>query len=406
MATKTHVIVGASLAGASAAAALRKEGFDGRVLLIGEETERPYERPELSKTYLRGEAKKDLHVHPAGYYEEHEIELLTGRSVDGLDVSRRRIVLGDQRIGFDRLLIATGAAPRRLDLPGADLDGIVTLRTTQDADQIRHRAERASHVAVIGGGWIGSEVAASLRQLGHDVTLILPTANPLEKVLGPELGGMYRGAHEEHGVRIVPGTTATGFDGANRVTGVRTADGETIPAELVVVGVGAEPRVDLASRAGLSVGNGIHVDEHLETSVRGIFAAGDVTNAVHPQYGRRVHVEHWDNAKRQGRTAAANMVGRRQPYARIPYFYSDQYDIGMEYTGLASSDDEVVFRGDPANREVVAFWLADGRVTAGMNVNVWDVAPAIERLIASGAEVDPRRLTDPGRPLEELAAAA
>jgi 3-phenylpropionate/trans-cinnamate dioxygenase ferredoxin reductase component len=406
MATKTHVIVGASLAGASAAAALRKEGFDGRVLLIGEETERPYERPELSKTYLRGEAKKDLHVHPAGYYEEHEIELLTGRSVDGLDVSRRRIVLGDQRIGFDRLLIATGAAPRRLDLPGADLDGIVTLRTTQDADQIRHRAERASHVAVIGGGWIGSEVAASLRQLGHDVTLILPTANPLEKVLGPELGGMYRGAHEEHGVRIVPGTTATGFDGANRVTGVRTADGETIPAELVVVGVGAEPRVDLASRAGLSVGNGIHVDEHLETSVRGIFAAGDVTNAVHPQYGRRVHVEHWDNAKRQGRTAAANMVGRRQPYARIPYFYSDQYDIGMEYTGLASSDDEVVFRGDPANREVVAFWLADGRVTAGMNVNVWDVAPAIERLIALGAEVDPRRLTDPGRPLEELAAAA
>jgi 3-phenylpropionate/trans-cinnamate dioxygenase ferredoxin reductase subunit len=406
MATKTHVIVGASLAGASAAAALRKEGFDGRVVLIGEETGRPYERPELSKTYLRGEAKKDLHVHPAGYYAEHDIELMTGRSVDRVDVARREVLIGDERIGFDRLLLATGAAPRRLDLPGAELDGIVTLRTMRDADQIRQRAERASHVAVIGGGWIGSEVAASLRQLGHDVTLILPTANPLEKVLGPELGGMYRRAHEERGVRIVAGTTATGFDGARHVTAVRTAAGDTIPADLVVVGVGAEPRVDLASNAGLDVGNGILVDERLETSVRGIFAAGDVANAMHPRYGRRVHVEHWDNAKRQGRAAAANMAGRRQAYDRIPYFYSDQYDIGMEYTGLASPDDEVVFRADRHGREFVAFWLRDGRVTAGMNVNVWDVAPAIERLIASGAEVDPRRLTDPQRPLEELAPAA
>jgi len=406
MATETHVIVGAGLAGASAAAALRTEGFDGRILLIGEETERPYERPELSKTYLRGEATKDLHVHPSGYYDEHGIELMTGRAVDWLDPTRREVRIGAERIRFDRLLLATGAAPRRLDLPGAHLDGIVTLRTMGDADAIRERAKDAAGIAVVGGGWIGSEVAASLRQLGHGVTLIVPTRNPLEKVLGPELGAMYRTAHEAHGVRIVAGTTAVAFDGTERATAIRTADGRTIPVELVVVGVGAEPRVELAALAGLAVAGGVLVDAHLETSRPGIFAAGDVANGLHPRFGRRLRVEHWDNAMRQARTAAANMLGRGVSYDRIPYFYSDQYDIGMEYTGLASREDEVVFRGDRAGREFVAFWLREGRVTAGMNVNVWDVAPAIERLVASGAPVAVEQLTDPHRPIEELAAAA
>ena len=405
MATNTHVIVGASLAGASAAAALRKEGFDGRIVLVGEERERPYERPELSKGYLRGEAGKDLHVHPESFYEERGVELLTGAPVSELDVARRHVRV-DDLIGFDRLLLTTGATPRRLVVSGSDLDGIVTLRTIDDADRIREQAAAADRIAVIGGGWIGSEVAASLRQLGHDVTLLLPTQNPLEHVIGAELGGVYRRAHEEHGVGIVAGTTATGFEGGTRVAGVRTADGRTIPADLVVVGIGAAPRVELAERAGLAVDNGVVVDERLETSVPGIFAAGDVANAVHPLYGRRLRIEHWDNAKRQGRAAAANMLGQAKPYDRIPYFYSDQYDIGMEYTGLASAHDEVVFRGDRERREFIAFWLRDGRVIAGMNVNVWDVAPAIERLVASGVRADVTRLADVRRPLAELLPAA
>ena len=406
MTTQTHVIVGASLAGASAAAALRKEGFDGRVVLIGEEAERPYERPELSKTYLRGEAKKDVHVHPADFYAEHDIELLTGRQVDRLHIQRHEIATGDARIRFDRLLLATGATPRRLDVPGGQLDGIVTLRTMDDADLIRGRAKDADGVVVIGGGWIGSEVAASLRQLGHEVTLVMAARNPLENVLGAELGAMYREAHEEHGVVLLGDTTATAFEGRGRVSAVRLADGRAIPARLVVVGVGSEPRVELAHEAGLAVDDGILVDERLETSARGIFAAGDVANAMHPRYGRRLRVEHWDNAKRQGRVAAANMLGRGKAYDRIPYFYSDQYDIGMEYTGHASPGDAVVFRGDRAGREFIAFWVRDGHVTAGMNVNVWDVAPAIERIVASGRQVDLAALQDTLAPLEELAPAA
>jgi 3-phenylpropionate/trans-cinnamate dioxygenase ferredoxin reductase subunit len=406
MATNPHVIVGASLAGASAAEALRKEGFDGRIVLIGEERERPYERPELSKGYLRGEAGMDLHVHPESFYEEHGVELLSGAPVGEIDVTRRRVRLGDDWIGFDRLLLATGATPRRLAVPGSDLDGIVTLRTMADADRIREQAARAERIVVIGGGWIGSEVAASLRQLEHDVTLLLPTQNPLEHVLGAELGAMYRLAHEEHGVRILAGTTATGFEGGTRVAAVRTADGRAIPADLVVVGIGAVPRVELAERAGLAVDNGVLVDARLETSVAGIFAAGDVANAVHPHYGRRLRVEHWDNAKRQGRAAAANMLGQAKPYDRIPYFYSDQYDIGMEYTGLASPDDQVVIRGDRERREFIAFWLRYGSVMAGMNVNVWDVAPEIERLVASRVRVDATHLADVRRPLAELQAAA
>ena len=405
MAPTTHVIVGASLAGASAAAALRKDGFDGRIVLIGEEAERPYERPELSKTYLRGEAKKDLHVHASDYYRENGIELVTGRPVDRIDVGRREVRLGDERIPFDRLLLATGATPRRLELPGGELEGIETLRTMADADRIRERAKDAVAIAVIGGGWIGSEVAASLREIGNDVTLILPGQTPLEHVLGSELGGMYSAAHKERGVTLITGTTATGFEGGDHVTAVRTADGHNVPADLVVVGIGAEPRVELATQAGIALENGIVVDEWLQTSVPGIYAAGDVANALHPRYGRRLHIQHWDNAKRQGRAAAANMLGQAKPYARIPYFYSDQYDIGMEYTGLASPDDQLVFRGDRDSGEFIAFWVRGDRVVAGMNVNVWDVAPAIERLIASQAEVDFRRLTDERRPLEELAAA-
>lgn len=405
MSRQTHVIVGASLAGASAAAELRKRGFDGRIVLIGDERHRPYERPELSKKYLRGDPDVDVAVRDSGFYDEQGIELVLGAPVERVDLDAREIHVDDRRIGFDRLLLATGSRPRQLPVPGANLDGVVSLRTIDDADTIRLRALDADSVVVVGGGWIGSEVAASLRQLGVNVTLVTATHTPLETVLGPEVGQVYGAAHEAHGVRIVTDAKVTAIEGQTTATGVRLEDGTMIPGDLVVVGVGAEPRTELARAAGLAVEDGILVDQYLESSAKGVFAAGDVANATHPLYGRRLRVEHWDNAKRQGRAAAANMLGADAAYDRIPYFYSDQYDLGMEYTGFAPSWDRVVFRADPADNEFVAFWLRDGRVAAGMNVNTWDVAPAIEALIRAGATVDADVLSDTARPLTELAAA-
>ena len=405
MQQQTHAIIGGGLAGASAAAALRKEGFDGRIVLVGEEGHRPYERPELSKKYLRAEPETDVFVHEPNFYADARIELLTGEPVTSIDPRAKTVAIGSNVIPFDRLLLATGAIPRRPRLPGADLDGVVTLRTIEDADAIRDRARAAGNVVVVGGGWIGSEVAASLRQLGANVTLVAPTATPLERILGPELGAVYADAHTEHGVRLVGGTVVDSFAGRDRVTAVHTADGQSLPAELVVMGIGAEPRVDLAATAGLAIENGVVVNDRLETSAPGIFAAGDVANAWHQLYRRQLRVEHWDNAKRQGRHAAGNMLGRDRSYDRIPYFYSDQYDLGMEYRGLATASDEVVFRGDPRDREFIAFWLRDGRVAAAMNLNVWDVDPALTDLVRSGVVVDRAWLQDPGRPIAELAAA-
>jgi 3-phenylpropionate/trans-cinnamate dioxygenase ferredoxin reductase subunit len=406
MPRQTVLIIGASLAGASAAAALRKHGFEGRIVLVGEEAEPPYERPELSKKYLRGEVDTPVLVHDEVFYAGAGIELLTGVHAQRLDVHRREVLTTDGTLRFDRLLLATGASPRRLEVPGADLDGVVTLRTRRDADTIRSRALSASSVVVVGGGWIGSEVAASLRQLGRAVTLVSPTRAPLERILGPEVAEVYRRAHEDNGVELRAGARVTSVTGDGHVERVVTDDGSSIAADLVVVGIGAEPRTTLASEAGLAVESGILVDARLGSSVPAIYAAGDVANAWHPLYRRRIRIEHWDNAKRQGRAAGANMAGTPADYDRIPYFYSDQYDLGMEYTGYAPAWDEVVLRGTPESREFVAFWLQNGRVLAGMNMNVWDVAPAIERLIRSGATVDRQRLADPSQPLDGLAAAA
>jgi 3-phenylpropionate/trans-cinnamate dioxygenase ferredoxin reductase subunit len=403
---RTFAIVGAGLAGASAAAELRKLGFDGRIVLIGDEPERPYDRPELSKKYLRGEPGVDPFVHAPDFYGDAGIELLTGRPVEAIDVRGRGLVVGDDVLRYDRLLIATGAAPRTLKLPGADLDGVVALRTIADSDRLRQRALDARSVVVVGGGWIGSEVAASLRELGCDVTLVIPTDVPLERVLGTEIGAVYARAHLDHGVRLVTRARVAALTGAaGSITGVITDDARRIPADLVVVGIGAIPRTRLAEAAGIAVTDGIDVDERLETSVPGVFAAGDVANALHPRYGL-LRVEHRDNAKRQGRHAAATMLGGSAAYDRIPFFYSDQYDIGMEYTGRATDGAQVVVRGDLETAEFIAFWLRGGRVVAGMNVNVWDVQPAIERLIGSDAVVDHDRLVDRSWSLEASAIAA
>jgi 3-phenylpropionate/trans-cinnamate dioxygenase ferredoxin reductase component len=402
---QTHVIVGASLAGAKAAETLRQEGFDGRVVLIGAEDARPYERPPLSKDYLRGEVGREkVYVHDEGFYAAHGIELRLGRTAASIDTSSSELVLdGGERLRYDRLLLTTGAEPRRLSIPGAELDGVLYLRSVQDSDALRARLDSGGAVVVVGAGWIGAEVAASARQRGLEVTVLDPLSVPLERVMGAEVGAVYRDIHIDHGVRMALRTGVEAFEGDKAVERVRTSDGRELECDFVVVGVGVQPRIGLAVQAGIAVDNGILVDAHLQTSVPGVFAAGDVANAHHPFYGERIRIEHWANALNQGPAAARSMLDQSAGYARLPYFFSDQYEVGMEYTGFARAWDRVVFRGDPATREFVAFWLVGDRVVAGMNVNVWDVTDTIKRLISERVAVDERRLSDPDVPLEELA---
>jgi 3-phenylpropionate/trans-cinnamate dioxygenase ferredoxin reductase subunit len=402
--TQTFVIVGASLAGAKAAETLREEGFDGRLVLIGDESERPYERPPLTKDYLRAESPREkAYVHPEGFYREHDIELMTATTVTALDPARSRITVDDGReLGYDRLLLTTGAEPRRISIPGADLDGVYYLRTLDDCDVLRKRLDAGGSVVVIGAGWIGAEFAASARQRGGDVTVIDPMSVPLERVLGPEVGAIYRDLHRDHGVQLLLGTGVEGFEGEGAVRAVKTSDGRTIECDFAVVGIGVTPRAELAEGAGLKTDNGIVVDQALATSAPGVYAAGDVANAWHPFYGRNIRVEHWSNALNQGPAAARAMLGQAVAYDRIPYFFSDQYDVGMEYSGFTTEWDEVVFRGDPASREFIAFWLREQRVVAGMNVNVWDVNEHLQALIRSRQVVAVAALSDPDTSLDSL----
>jgi 3-phenylpropionate/trans-cinnamate dioxygenase ferredoxin reductase component len=404
---ETHVIVGASLAGAKAAETLREEGFDGRIVLIGQERERPYERPPLSKEYLRGEADREtVYVHQGAFYAERDIELRLGRTAVGLDAAGRELTLDDgNTVRYDRLLLTTGAEPRRLPVPGAELEGVLYLRSVEDSDDLRARLDAGGRVVVVGAGWIGAEVAASARQRGLDVTVVDPLGVPLERALGAEVGAIYRDIHADHGVQMLMNTGVAAFEGDGRVGRVRTDDGRLLDCDFVVVGVGVHPRTGLASDAGLAVRDGILVDEYLRTDAEGVFAAGDVANAHHPFYGERIRVEHWANALNQGPAAARNMLGQALPYERLPYFFSDQYDVGMEYSGSARTWDRVVFRGDPSTREFIALWMTGERVVAGMNVNVWDVTDPIQQLIRAGVPADDRRLADPDVPIDELAGA-
>ena len=406
MATQdTFVIVGAGLAGGKAAETLRTEGFTGRVVLVGEEPERPYERPPLSKGYLRGESSRDAaYVHDEGFYREHDIELLTETKVSAIDTAASEMVFaGDRRLRFARLLLATGAAPRRLRLPGAELDGIRYLRDLHDADVLRQQLASGVKVVVVGAGWIGAETAASARQLGAEVTVIDALSVPLERVLGTRVGAVYRDLHLDHGVQLALGTGVDSFEGHGHVEAVRTSDGRVLGCDVVIVGVGVVPNTALAEQAGLTVDNGVVVDERLRTSAPTIFAAGDVANAYHPLFERQIRVEHWANALNQGPAAARAMLGSGDPYDRVPYFFSDQYDLGMEYTGFADGSDPVIFRGDPAGREFIAFWLRDGIVAAALNANVWDVTEPLQALIRSRSRVGPDRLANPDVALGDLA---
>ena len=402
--SQTFVIVGAGIAGAKAAEALRQEGFDDRLILIGAETELPYERPPLSKDYLRGESEREkTHVLPDDFYSENDIELRLETTVTELRSDSLEVVLeGGERIPFDRALIATGASPRRLEVDGAHLAGVHYLRHLDDSDAIAARLSAGGDVAVIGAGWIGAEVAASARQKGLEVTLIEHADVPLERVLGSEVGGIYAEIHRDHGVELLTGQRVEAFDGGDHVEAVRLADGRRVECDFVVVGVGVTPRTELAVAASISVDNGIVTNERLETSASGIFAAGDVANAWHPFYERRLRVEHWANALNQPATAALAMLGKAAAYDRLPYFFSDQYEVGMEYTGYATDWDEVVFRGDVEAREFIAFWLKDQRLVAGMNVNVWEVSDPIRELIRSRRPLKAHELADPDTPLSHL----
>ena len=407
MSKKTFVIVGASLAGAKAAGELRERGFDGRIVLVGAETERPYERPPLTKDYLQGKSERQkAYVHDEDFYGQQEIELRLGATAESIDPQASTVTLdGGQELAYDSLLLTTGAEPRRISVPGADLDGVHYLRTFADCDALRDRLGAGSgRVAVVGAGWIGSEFAASARGAGLDVTVIDPLAVPNERIFGAEIGAFYRDVHIRNGVEMVLEDGVEALEGDGSVSAVRTASGRRVECDFAVIGVGVIPRVALAEAAGLTVENGIQVDAACRTSAPNVFAAGDVANAWYPFYDRHIRVEHWANALNQGPAAARSMLGDAVSYDRIPYFFSDQYDVGMEYSGYATEWDEVVFRGDREGGEFVAFWLADGRVVGGMNVNVWDVNEHVQALIRSRRQVDASALRDADTPLESLVA--
>jgi 3-phenylpropionate/trans-cinnamate dioxygenase ferredoxin reductase subunit len=412
---RTFVIVGASLAGAKAAEGLREAGFRGRVVLIGEETERPYERPPLSKGYLVGtDARDKAYVHEAGWYVEHDVELLLGVRATGLDPAAHTLTLdGHDPVRYDKLLLATGSRVRRLDVPGADLPEVRYLRSLPDADALVQQVPIAERVVVVGAGWIGLETAAAARGHGAEVTIVELDRAPLRRVLGDDVAEVFADLHRAHGVAFRFGVGVREFRGdGGRLASVVLTDGTQLPADLAIVAVGITPAVDLAEAAGLAVDNGISVDVSLRTSDPDIYAAGDVANVTHPLLGQPIRVEHWSNALNGGKAAARAMLGEPVGYDRLPYFFTDQYDLGMEYSGFIEPDgyDQVVFRGDPTIAdgkapEFIAFWVNDSRVLAGMNVNVWDVNDPIQQLVRAGhagQRVDLVKLAEPQVPLGDL----
>lgn len=400
------LIIGGGLAGGTAAEALRDEGFDGDITVVAAEPHPPYQRPPLSKGYLAGDEGSDAVIlHPAQWYAERGIRLLTGVAATSLDPAAHAVDLDSgEQLEYGAVLLATGATPRMLPLPGHELPGVMTLRRLDDSDALAATLKGGgARLVVIGAGWIGMEVAATARGFGNEVAILERDAVPLAAALGAEMGEVFRGLHLAHGVDL---RTSVGVDrivGDARAEGV-VVDGETLPADLVLVGVGAAPDTRLAETAGLDLLNGILTDSALRTSAPDVFAAGDVANPFHPVLQRHLRSEHWANALNAGKVAARSMLGLPASFDEIPYFYTDQYDLGMELSGYAPlmPDAEIVVRGDVDAREFIAFWVDHGRVVAGMNVNVWDVNEGVQALIRSGDRVDPDLLRDADVPLESL----
>ncbi|MFE5407762.1 NAD(P)/FAD-dependent oxidoreductase [Microbacterium sp. NPDC056569] len=400
------LIIGGGLAGGTAAEALRDEGFDGDITVVAAEAHPPYQRPPLSKGYLAGgEGLDAVILHPAEWYAERGIRLITGLAATSLEPDAHAVELEDgARLTYDAVLLATGATPRMIPLPGHDLPGVVTLRRLDDSDALAAELrDGGRRLAVIGAGWIGMEVAATARGFGNEVVILERDTVPLAMALGTEMGEVFRKLHLEHGVDLRTSVGVDSIVGDERAEGV-VVDGETLPADLVLVGVGATPSTALAEEAGLDILNGVLTDAALRTSAPDVFAAGDVANAFHPVLQRHMRSEHWANALNAGKVVARSMLGKPASFDDIPYFYTDQYDLGMELSGYAPlmTDAEIVVRGDLDAREFIAFWTDDRRIVAGMNVNVWDVNDKVQDLIRSGARIDPDRLRDSEVPLEDL----
>jgi 3-phenylpropionate/trans-cinnamate dioxygenase ferredoxin reductase component len=404
----TFVVVGAGMAAGAAATTLRAEGFDGRVVLIGEEPHPPYERPPLSKEYLRGETGfESALMHPLSWYRENEVELLLGTRAQRVDISGRSVLgAGKPPIRFDRLLVATGGHNRRLAVPGVDLEGVIDLRTREDADRIRVEAAEGRAAVIVGAGFIGMEVAASLRALGLEVDVVEMLEAPLIQSLGARVGRVLESIHRDHGVRFHFGQSVGAFEGAGRVEAVLTDGGARIECDLAVAGVGIEPTTDVVSGTKVVVDDGIVVDELCRTSVEDVFAAGDVANHRHPLFGRHMRVEHWENALKQGAAAARNMLGRGEAYDDPHWFWSDQYDVNLQSIGDLDAPDGVVLRGSVEDRRFVAFHLRGGRVTGAVGLNRGKDVRRSRALIRSGRTVDAARLRDEDVDLRVLAAEA
>ena len=401
---ETFVIVGASLAGGGAAATLRQEGFDGRVILIGAEPQPPYERPPLSKEYLRGESSfEQTLVQSSDFYGENGIETRFGVRASRVDPAKKVIELdGEEGVAYDKLLVATGGRNRRFPVPGLDLEGVYDLRTMADCERIRAEIGPGRKAVVVGMGFIGSEVAASLRQSGVNVVVVDRNKVPLRRVLGEEVGQVIEVIHRDHEATLIFEDTVAAFKGADRVERVVTQGGRRIECDFVVVGLGVEPVTELLADTGAEIDNGIAVDEFCRTGVEGIYAAGDVANHYHPVFERRIRVEHWQNALNQGPAAARNMLGKDEPYDDIPWFWSDQYDFNLQYTGFHTEWDEVIVRGSMEERNFVAFYRKDERVLAAVAVNRGKDLRRSMRLIKAQRPVDATKLQDPDVDLRAL----
>src|SRR5215211_7937109 len=406
--TETFVVIGAGLAGGGAAATLREEGFDGRAVLIGAEPQPPYERPPLSSEYLRGESPFEQALfQPLDFYGENGIETRFGVQVTRVDATQKVIELDNgERVPYEALLVATGGRNRHIPIPGSDLEGIYDLRTVADSDQIRAEISPGRKAVVVGMGFIGSEVAASLRQSGVEVAVVDRNTVPLRRVLGEEVGRVVGEIHRDYGTELIFEDRVAAFEGAERVERVTTQRGHRIECDFVVVGLGTQPATDLLAGTGVEINNGILVDEYLRTGVEGIYAAGDVANHYHPVFKRHIRVEHWQNALKQGPAAARNMLGENEPYGEIPWFWSDQYEHNLQYAGFHTEWDELVVRGSMDERNFTAFYRTRGRILAAVAVNRGKDLRRSMPLIKAREPIDAAKLCDLDVDLRELASVA
>ena len=404
MSDRTFVIVGGSLAGATAAATLRDEGYDDRLVLVGAEPLAPYERPALSKEFLRGEQPlEDQYVRPERWYGDNDVDARFGARAVQLDVAGREVVLaGGERVAFDALLVATGSRNRKLDAPGVNLPGVFDLRTAGDAERIKKAAAGGARVVCVGMGFIGAEVAASMRTLGHDVTVVEVFETTLYRVLGPDIGRALEGLHRDHGVKMLFNEAVASFEGDGRLEAVVTSGGRRIDADIAIVGVGTEPSGELMAGTGLDQGGGIPVGPTLETSVAEVFAAGDVARHEHPVFGP-IRVEHFDNAIKMGETAARNMLGAGEVFDDPHWFWSDQYDSQVQMAGYAATWHRMVVRGSLESRSFCAFLLdADGVVRSTVSLDYKRDVRRSFGLISAQVAPDPDVLADPDIDLRKL----